>query len=148
MQCIGATTLAEYRKFIEKDGALDRRFQSVKVEAPSVEDSIRILKGIRSKYEEHHNVKYTDSALDTAVKLSERYITTRFLPDKAIDILDESGARARIDSMKRPPELDSMNDKIDAVCVQKEKQYLNNCSRKQLNLGMKKNNFEKLKNNL
>ena len=86
----------------------------------SVEDSIRILKGIRSKYEEHHNVKYTDSALDTAVKLSERYITTRFLPDKAIDILDESGARARIDSMKRPPELDSMNDKIDAVCVQKE----------------------------
>ena len=120
LQCIGATTLAEYRKFIEKDGALDRRFQSVKVEAPSVEDSIRILKGIRSKYEEHHNVKYTDSALDTAVKLSERYITTRFLPDKAIDILDESGARARIDSMKRPTELDSMNDKIDAVCVQKE----------------------------
>ena len=120
LQCIGATTLAEYRKFIEKDGALDRRFQSVKVEAPSVEDSIRILKGIRSKYEEHHNVKYTDSALDNAVKLSERYITTRFLPDKAIDILDESGARARIDSMKRPPELDSMNDKIDAVCMQKE----------------------------
>ena len=120
LQCIGATTLAEYRKFIEKDGALDRRFQSVKVEAPSVEDSIRILKGIRGKYEEHHNVKYTDSALDTAVKLSERYITTRFLPDKAIDILDESGARARIDSMKRPPELDSMNDQIEAVCTQKE----------------------------
>ena len=110
LQCIGATTLAEYRKFIEKDGALDRRFQSVKVEAPSVDDSVLILKGIRGKYEEHHKVEYTDDALESAVKLSERYITSRFLPDKAIDILDESGARARIDSMKRPPEIESMTE--------------------------------------
>ena len=120
LQCIGATTLAEYRKFIEKDGALDRRFQSVKVEAPSVDDSILILKGIRGKYEEHHKVQYSDEALETAVKLSERYITSRFLPDKAIDILDESGARARIDSMKRPPEIQSMTEKIDSVCADKE----------------------------
>ena len=120
LQCIGATTLAEYRKFIEKDGALDRRFQSVKVEAPSVDDSVLILKGIRGKYEEHHKVEYTDDALVSAVKLSERYITSRFLPDKAIDILDESGARARIDSMKRPPEIESMTERIDSVCAQKE----------------------------
>lgn len=120
LQCIGATTLSEYRKFIEKDSALDRRFQSVKVDAPSIEDSVLILKGIRSKYEEHHNVSYTDESLKLAVKLSERYITSRFLPDKAIDILDEAGARARIDSMKRPPDLDSMTDEIDAVCAQKE----------------------------
>jgi ATP-dependent Clp protease ATP-binding subunit ClpC len=120
LQCIGATTLAEYRKFIEKDGALDRRFQSVKVEAPSMEDSILILKGIRSKYEEHHKVKYTDAALETAVKLSERYITARFLPDKAIDILDESGAKARIDSMKRPAEFEVMSQEIDAICAKKE----------------------------
>ena len=120
LQCIGATTLAEYRKFIEKDGALDRRFQSVKVEAPSVDDSVLILKGIRGKYEEHHKVEYTDDALESAVKLSERYITSRFLPDKAIDILDESGARARIDSMKRPSEIESMSERIDSVCAQKE----------------------------
>ncbi len=120
LQCIGATTLAEYRKFIEKDGALDRRFQSVKVNAPSIEDSILILKGIRSKYEEHHKVKYTDEALETAVNLSERYITSRFLPDKAIDILDESGARARIDSMKRPAEFEVMSEEIDQICAKKE----------------------------
>ena len=120
LQCIGATTLAEYRKFIEKDGALDRRFQSVKVEAPSVDDSVLILKGIRGKYEEHHKVEYTDDALESAVKLSERYITSRFLPDKAIAILEESGARARIASMTRPPEIESMTERIDSVCAQKE----------------------------
>ena len=120
LQCIGATTLSEYRKFIEKDSALDRRFQSVKVDAPSINDSVLILKGIRGKYEEHHNVCYTDDSLELAVKLSERYITSRFLPDKAIDILDEAGARARIDSMKRPPDLDSMSKEIESVCTQKE----------------------------
>ena len=120
LQCIGATTLSEYRKFIEKDSALDRRFQSVKVDAPSINDSVLILKGIRSKYEEHHNVLYTDESLELAVKLSERYITSRFLPDKAIDILDEAGARARIDSMKRPPDLESMSEEIESVCAQKE----------------------------
>lgn len=120
LQCIGATTLAEYRKYIEKDSALDRRFQSVKVEAPSVEDTILILKGIRSKYEEHHKVRFTDAALETAAKLSERYITDRFLPDKAIDVLDEAGARARIESLKRPPEIEDMNAEIDEVCKNKE----------------------------
>lgn len=120
LQCIGATTLAEYRKYIEKDSALDRRFQSVKVEAPSIADTILILKGIRGKYEDHHKVNFTDSALDAAAKLSERYITARFLPDKAIDILDEAGARARIESLKRPPEIEEMNATIEEVCGKKE----------------------------
>lgn len=120
LQCIGATTLAEYRKYIEKDSALDRRFQSVKVDAPSVEDTILILKGIRSKYEEHHKVSFADSALEAAAKLSERYITDRFLPDKAIDVLDEAGARARIESLKRPPEIEDMNAEIEAICKKKE----------------------------
>ncbi len=120
LQCIGATTLAEYRKYIEKDSALDRRFQSVKVEAPSVEDTIRILEGVRSKYEEHHKVAFTDEALVSAARLSDRYITGRFLPDKAIDVLDEAGARARINSLSRPPEIEALQKEIDEVCRQKE----------------------------
>ena len=120
LQCIGATTLAEYRKYIEKDSALDRRFQSVKVEAPSVEDSIEILKGIAPKYEEHHKVTFTPNALVTAVKLSERYITARFLPDKAIDVLDESGARARINSLNRPPEIEALGQEVEEICGKKE----------------------------
>ena len=120
LQCIGATTLAEHRKYIEKDSALDRRFQSVKVDAPSLEDSLLILKGIAPKYEEHHKVKFTDEALATAVKLSDRYITARFLPDKAIDVLDESGARARIKSLNRPPEIEDMGKEIEQVCANKE----------------------------
>nr|WP_275106687.1 ATP-dependent Clp protease ATP-binding subunit [Oceanipulchritudo coccoides] len=120
LQCIGATTLAEYRKYIEKDSALDRRFQSVMVDAPSIEDSLAILKGIAPKYEEHHKVEYTDEALDSAVHLSERYITSRFLPDKAIDVLDESGARARINSLNRPPEIEEMAKKVEEVCALKE----------------------------
>lgn len=120
LQCIGATTLAEHRKYIEKDSALDRRFQSVKVDAPSLEDSLLILKGIAPKYEEHHKVKFTDSALESAVKLSDRYITSRFLPDKAIDVLDESGARARIKSLNRPPEIEELGKEIEQVCSDKE----------------------------
>lgn len=120
LQCIGATTLSEYRKYIEKDSALDRRFQSVKVEAPSVEDTIKILMGVRSKYEEHHKVTFTDEALSIAAKLSDRYITGRFLPDKAIDVLDEAGARARINSLSRPPEIESLQSEIDEVCARKE----------------------------
>ena len=120
LQCIGATTLGEYRKYIEKDSALDRRFQSVKVDAPSVDDSILILKGIRSKYEEHHKVTYTDSSLQAAVKLADRYITGRFLPDKAIDVLDESGARARIASLNRPPAIEELGKEIDLICGKKE----------------------------
>ncbi|MDP0497838.1 MAG: ATP-dependent Clp protease ATP-binding subunit [Verrucomicrobiota bacterium JB024] len=120
LQCIGATTLAEYRKYIEKDSALDRRFQSVKVEAPNIEDTIKILKGIRSKYEDHHKVIYTDEALEAAAKLSDRYITARYLPDKAIDVLDEAGSRARIESLNRPPEIEDMAKEIEDVCSLKE----------------------------
>ena len=120
LQCVGATTLNEYRKYIEKDSALDRRFQSVKVDAPSVEDTILILKGIRGKYEDHHKATFSDAAIEAAAKLSDRYITGRFLPDKAIDIMDEAGSRARIASMSRPPNLDKMSKKIEGVCAQKE----------------------------
>ena len=120
MQCIGATTLAEYRKYVEKDSALDRRFQSVKVEAPSVEDTVLILKGIREKYEEHHNVKFTDKSLVAATKLTDRYVTGRFLPDKAIDALDEAGARSRIESLQRPPEVEGISEEIKEICALKE----------------------------
>ncbi|MEC7801417.1 MAG: ATP-dependent Clp protease ATP-binding subunit [Verrucomicrobiota bacterium] len=120
LQCIGATTLAEYRKFIEKDSALDRRFQSVKVEAPSVEDTVLILKGIRPKYEEHHNVNFSDKSLEAAAKLTDRYVTGRFLPDKAIDAIDEAGARSRMETMQRPPEIEQLSDEIKEVCALKE----------------------------
>ena len=120
LQCIGATTLAEYRKFIEKDSALDRRFQSVKVEAPSVDDTILILKGIRPKYEEHHNVKFTDKSLTAAAKLTDRYVTGKHLPDKAIDAIDEAGARSRMESLKRPSEKEDLSDEIKEVCALKE----------------------------
>ncbi|MEE2813121.1 MAG: ATP-dependent Clp protease ATP-binding subunit, partial [Verrucomicrobiota bacterium] len=105
LQCVGATTLNEYRKYIEKDAALERRFQTVKVEAPSIDETIEILKGLRSKYEDHHNAEITDEAVTASVKLSDRYITARYLPDKAIDVMDEAGSRARIKTMTRPPEI-------------------------------------------
>ncbi len=120
LQCVGATTLNEYRKYIEKDAALERRFQTVKVEAPSVEDTILILKGIRSKYETHHKVKLTDEALEAAAKLSDRYLTGRFLPDKAIDVMDEAGARARIQNMTRPPDVKNLEVEIEEIREQKE----------------------------
>ena len=121
MQCIGATTLTEYRKYIEKDAALERRFQSVKVEAPSIEDAIAILKGLRIKYEEHHKAEITDGAVEAAVKYSDRYITDRFLPDKAIDLMDEAGSRARIGAMTRPPELKDIEVEIEEIKTLKEK---------------------------
>ncbi len=121
MQCIGATTLNEYRKYIEKDAALERRFQSVKVEAPSVEEAIQILKGLRPKYEEHHKAEITDPAVEAAVKYSDRYITDRYLPDKAIDLMDEAGSRARIGAMTRPPELKDIEGEIETIKTQKEK---------------------------
>ncbi len=120
LQCIGATTLNEYRKYIEKDSALDRRFQAVKVEPPSVEDTITILKGIRGKYEDHHKATFSDKALETAAKLSDRYITGRFLPDKAIDVMDEAGSRARIGALVRPPDVEDLTKEIEKVCAQKE----------------------------
>jgi ATP-dependent Clp protease ATP-binding subunit ClpC len=120
LQCIGATTLNEYRKYIEKDSALERRFQSVKVEAPSVEDTILILKGIRPKYEAHHKAVITDAALESAAKLSDRYLTGRFLPDKAIDVMDEAGSRARIGAMTRPPSTKDLEAEIDRIRGEKE----------------------------
>ncbi len=120
LQCIGATTLNEYRKYIEKDAALERRFQTVKVDAPSVEDTIKILKGIRPKYEAHHRARITDEALELCATLSDRYITGRFLPDKAIDVMDEAGARARIGAMTRPPDVKDIEAEIEELRVQKE----------------------------
>src|SRR5712672_586849 len=120
LQCVGATTMNEYRKYIEKDAALERRFQTVKVEAPTVEEAIQILKGLRPKYEAHHKAKLTDEALEIAVKLSERYITGRFLPDKAIDVMDEAGARARINSMTRPPDVKEIEENIETIRAEKE----------------------------
>ena len=120
LQCVGATTLNEYRKYIEKDAALERRFQTVKVEAPTVEEAVQILKGLRPKYETHHKAKLTDEALEAAVRLSDRYITGRFLPDKAIDVMDEAGARARINSMTRPPDVKEIEKKIETIRAEKE----------------------------
>jgi ATP-dependent Clp protease ATP-binding subunit ClpC len=125
MQCVGATTLNEYRKYIEKDAALERRFQSVKVDAPSIEDAITILKGVRHKYEEHHKAEFTDKAVEASVKLSDRYITDRFLPDKAIDVLDEAGSRARISTMTRPPESKALEADIEEIKGKKEKAIKN-----------------------
>src|ERR1035437_2200086 len=125
MQCVGATTLNEYRKYIEKDAALERRFQSVKVEAPSVDEAILILKGLRRKYEDHHKVEFTDKAIETAVKLSDRYITDRFLPDKAIDVMDESGSRERIGTMTRPPETKALEAEIEEIKTEKERAIKN-----------------------
>ncbi|HEB53323.1 MAG TPA: ATP-dependent Clp protease ATP-binding subunit, partial [bacterium] len=120
VQCIGATTLDEYRKYIEKDGALERRFQTVNVEPPSPEQTIEILKGLRDKYEAHHRVTYTDGAFQAAVDFSTRYITGRFLPDKAIDVIDEAGARVRIKSMTAPPDLREMDQEIARLSKEKE----------------------------
>jgi ATP-dependent Clp protease ATP-binding subunit ClpC len=120
LQCVGATTLNEYRKYIEKDAALERRFQTVKVDAPTIDETILILKGLRPKYEQHHKAKLTDEALETAVKLSDRYITGRFLPDKAIDVMDEAGARARINAMTRPPDVKEIEKEIEEIRVEKE----------------------------
>ncbi|MCW5553307.1 MAG: ATP-dependent Clp protease ATP-binding subunit [Verrucomicrobiae bacterium] len=125
MQCVGATTLNEYRKYIEKDAALERRFQSVKVEAPSIEDAVEILKGLRPKYEEHHKAEFTDKAVEASVKLSDRYITDRFLPDKAIDVLDEAGSRARISTMTRPPEVKGIEGEIEEIKSRKERAIKN-----------------------
>ncbi len=121
LQCIGATTLDEYRKYIEKDAALERRFQTVRVEAPSVDQTIDILKGLRSRYEEHHGVHYTDDALDLAARLSDRYLTGRYLPDKAIDVIDEAGARVQILASTRSPDLREREAEIERIREAKEK---------------------------
>src|SRR5687767_9371734 len=120
LQCVGASTLNEYRKYIEKDGALERRFQTVIVEPPSVDETVEILKGLRTKYEDHHRVSIPDLTLHAAAKLSERYITDRFLPDKAIDVIDEAGARARLAAQAPPPEVAELKGQLEKVNQEKE----------------------------
>ena len=121
LQCIGASTLDEYRMYIEKDGALDRRFQKVMVDPPSVEDTIKILVNIKTKYEDYHNVIYDDEAIDACVKLSDRYITDRLLPDKAIDVMDEVGARVHLKNINVPPNIVDLEKKIEDVKNEKNK---------------------------
>jgi ATP-dependent Clp protease ATP-binding subunit ClpC len=120
LQCIGASTLNEYRKYIEKDGALERRFQPVIVDPPAIEETVEILKGLRPHYEDHHRIVISDEALEQAAKLAERYITDRFLPDKAIDVIDEAGARARIASQVPPPEVGELKDELQGIAEKKE----------------------------
>jgi len=119
LQCIGATTLDEYRQYVEKDGALDRRFQKIMIEPTSVEETISILNNIKEKYESHHNVLYTEEAIESSVKLSDRYITDRHLPDKAIDVLDEAGARVHLSNIHVPKEILELEGKIEDVKVEK-----------------------------
>ncbi|MDG2476461.1 MAG: ATP-dependent Clp protease ATP-binding subunit [Phycisphaerales bacterium] len=120
VQCIGATTFDEYRKYIEKDSALERRFQSIAVEPPSAEQTIKILKGLRIKYEEHHRVTITDEAIEEAVELSTRYMPSRVQPDKSLDVIDEAGAMIRLRSMSKPPDLADLESRIELLTVEKE----------------------------
>jgi ATP-dependent Clp protease ATP-binding subunit ClpC len=125
IQCIGATTLDEYRKYIEKDSALDRRFQLVMVEPSTKPETVEILKGLRDRYEAHHRVQITDKALESAVELSSRYITGRCLPDKAIDVIDEAGARVRLKAMTRPPDLKEIDEEVEHLNKEKEEAVAN-----------------------
>lgn len=125
LQCIGATTLDEYRKYIEKDGALERRFQTIIVESPSEEETMEILLGLRDRYEAHHRVHYTEKALDQSIKLSSRYISGRFLPDKAIDVMDEAGARVRMKALTHPPDLKELDEDIRKLDKEKEESVAN-----------------------
>ncbi|MBP86463.1 MAG: NDP-hexose 4-ketoreductase [Planctomycetaceae bacterium] len=125
IQCIGATTLDEYRKYIEKDNALARRFQEIIVEPTNTEETVEILKGLRERYEEHHRVQITDDAVVAAVEMSERYITARCLPDKAIDVIDESGARVRLRAMTRPPDLKEIDEDVERLNKEKEEAVAN-----------------------
>src|SRR6187401_3271779 len=125
IQCIGATTLDEYRKYIEKDSALARRFQEIIVNPPSKEEAVEILKGLRDRYESHHRVQIKDEALQQAVELSERYISGRCLPDKAIDVIDEAGARVRLRAMTRPPDLKEIDEEVERLNKQKEEAVAN-----------------------
>ncbi|PLT35363.1 ATP-dependent protease ATP-binding subunit ClpC [Bacillus sp. V5-8f] len=120
LQCIGATTLDEYRKYIEKDAALERRFQPIQVDEPNIEESIQILQGLRDRYEAHHRVSISDEAIEAAVKLSDRYISDRFLPDKAIDLIDEAGSKVRLRSYTTPPNLKELEQKLDEVRKEKD----------------------------
>ncbi|RLL40779.1 ATP-dependent Clp protease ATP-binding subunit [Oceanobacillus piezotolerans] len=120
LQCVGATTLDEYRKYIEKDAALERRFQPIQVDQPTVEETIQILNGLRDRYEAHHRVTITDEAIEAAATLSDRYITDRFLPDKAIDLIDEAGSKVRLNSYTVPPNLKELEQKLEEVRKEKD----------------------------
>ncbi|ODS38885.1 MAG: Clp protease ClpC [Candidatus Altiarchaeales archaeon WOR_SM1_79] len=121
LQCIGATTLNEYRQYIEKDGALERRFQKIMIDPPTVEETLEILRGLKSRYEEHHNVKYADEAIESSVKLSNRYITDKFLPDKAIDVLDETGSRVHLANLVVPKEVIELEKNVEELNQIKER---------------------------
>ena len=148
LQCIGATTLDEYRKYIEKDNALERRFQKVNVEPPTEDQTIEILKGLRDRYEEHHRVQITDDALEKAVELSSRYVTGRCLPDKAIDVIDEAGARIRLKSMVRPPDLNELEEEIERLNQAKEEAVANQDFEKAASLRDQADKLKKKKENL
>ncbi|MGE5193323.1 MAG: AAA family ATPase, partial [Deltaproteobacteria bacterium] len=148
IQCIGATTFDEYRKYIEKDGALERRFQTVLVEPPSQDEAVEILRGLRDRYEAHHRVRITDEALKAAVELSSRYITGRCLPDKAIDVIDEAGARIRLKSMVRPPDLKDLEEEIERLNQAKEEAVANQDFEKAASLRDKADKKKKEKENL
>ncbi|MBT5020679.1 MAG: ATP-dependent Clp protease ATP-binding subunit, partial [Planctomicrobium sp.] len=148
LQCIGATTLDEYRKYIEKDAALERRFQSVLVDPPSKKQAVEILKGLRDRYESHHKVQYTDDALEKSVELSSRYITGRCLPDKAIDVIDEAGARIRLKSMVRPPDLKDLEEDIERLNTQKEEAVANQDFEKAANLRDQADKLKKKKESI
>src|SRR5271168_3678563 len=148
IQCIGATTLDEYRKYIEKDAALDRRFQLVMVEPSTKSETVEILKGLRDRYESHHRVQITDDALAAAVELSSRYITGRCLPDKAIDVIDEAGARVRLKAMVRPPDLKELEEEIERLNVAKEEAVANQDFEKAASLRDKADKKKKEKENL
>jgi len=149
LQCIGATTLNEYRKFIEKDGALDRRFQTVMIEAPSTENTVQILQGLKNKYEEHHKIIISNTAIESAVKLSDRYISGKFQPDKALDVIDEAGSRAHLASFAKPEEFGEIENEIIKLQEEKEKavknQAFETAAQLRDELKFKKERLEKMK---
>lgn len=142
LQCIGATTLDEYRKYIEKDAALERRFQPIKVDEPTVEESIQILHGLRDRYEAHHRVAITDEALEAAVRLSDRYISDRFLPDKAIDVIDESGSKVRLKSFTTPKNVKEMENNLSDLKKKKMRLFKGKNLKKQRHYAIKNKNLK------
>lgn len=148
IQVIGATTLDEYRKYIEKDAALERRFQPIHIGEPSQEEAVEILKGIRDKYEAHHNVKITDKAIEAAVRLSTRYITDRFLPDKAIDLIDEAASKVRLKSFTAPPDLKELEERIEQLHKMKEDAIINQEFEKAASLRDQENALKEQMNSL
>ncbi|MFP6694253.1 MAG: ATP-dependent Clp protease ATP-binding subunit, partial [Pirellulales bacterium] len=148
IQCIGATTMDEYRKYIEKDAALARRFQEVIIEPTSKDETIQILKGLRDRYEQHHRVQITDDAVESAVELSDRYITGRCLPDKAIDVIDESGARVRLKTMTRPPDLKDIDEEVEQLNKDKEESVANQDFEKAAKLRDQADKLKKKKQNI